>query len=211
MTRVVIADDPPFLCEGVKAVLAEEGMDVVAAVYDGDAALGAVAEHDPDVVILDVVMPGRDGIAVLQALRERGDQRPVVLLTAQLGDPQLVAAVRAGVNGIVLKQGGSSVLADAIRIACQGGQSIPSQLLSRALDFAAAGGAGADPMGPPSPREREIAKAAGRGLRNREIAERFGASEGAIRVSLYRIYEKLGVDNRTALALRLRDAGVEVD
>lgn len=211
MIRVVIADDHPFLCEGVKAVLGEEGMDVVAAVHDGDAALAAVAEHDPDVVILDVVMPARDGIAALQALRERGDQRPVVLLTAQLGDPQLVAAVRAGVNGIVFKQGGSTVLADAIRIVRQGGQSIPPHLLTRALDLAGSGDAATDLLARLTPREREIAKAAGRGLRNREIAERFTVSEGAIRVSLYRIYEKLGVDNRTALALRLRDAGVVLD
>ena len=209
MIRVVIADDHPFLCEGVKAVLGEEGMDVVAAVHDGDAALAAVAEHDPDVVILDVVMPGRDGVAALQALRARGDQRPVVLLTAHLADPQLVAAVRAGVNGIVFKQGGSAVLADAIRIVRQGGQSIPPHLLARALDLA--GNPRPDPLARLSPREREIAKAAGRGLRNREIAQRFAVSEGAIRVSLYRIYEKLGVDNRTALAISLRDAGVELD
>lgn len=211
MIRVLIADDHPFLCEGVKAVLGEEAMEIVGSVHDGDAVLEAVASLDPDVVILDVAMPKRDGIQTLQAMREQGDQRPVVLLTAQLGDPQLVAAVRAGVNGIVFKQGGSTVLAEAIRIVCQGGQSIPPHLLAHALDLAGSGGAQADPLARLTPREREIAKKAGLGLRNREIAERFSVSEGAIRVSLYRIYEKLGVDNRTALALRLRDAGVALD
>jgi two-component system nitrate/nitrite response regulator NarL len=207
MIRVLIADDHPFLCEGVKAVLGEAGMDVVDAVADGDAALEAISRFDPDVVILDITMPGRDGISTLQAMRENGDQRPVVLLTAHITDTQIVAAMKAGANSIVFKQGGSPVLADAIRMVHQGGQSIPPELIARAMETSARIALGGDPLARLSPREREIAKAVGRGMRNREIAEKFAASEGAIKVSLYRIYEKLGVDNRTALALRLREAG----
>jgi two-component system nitrate/nitrite response regulator NarL len=207
MTRVLIADDHPFLCEGVKAVLVEAGMTVVDTVGDGDAALDAIARHDPDVVILDVTMPGRDGISTLQAMREKADQRPVVLLTAHITDRQLVAAVRAGTNAIVLKQGASGVLADAIGIVRQGGQVIAPDLMARAVEASARLAVSRDPLARLSARERDIARAVGQGLRNREIAERFGVSEGAIKVMLYRVYEKLGVENRTMLALRLRESG----
>lgn len=206
MTRVLIADDHPFLCEGVKAVLTEAGMDVVATVHDGDAALEALESLDPDVAILDVAMPGRDGIATLEAIRARGDKRPVVLLTAHLGDARLVAAMRAGVNGIVCKQGGSGRLAEAIRIVCKGGQSIPAEMIGRAIDAAAREATTSDPLASLTPREREIARAVARGLRNRAIAESFDVTEGAIKVSLHRIYDKLGVENRTALALLIQGA-----
>lgn len=205
MTRVLIADDHPFLLAGVRAVLDAAGMDVVAAVADGDAALDAVAAHDPQVLVLDVNMPGRDGVAVLEALRDAEDWRSVILLTAELGDGQLLAALRAGVNGILGKQGGSRTLVEAIGIVVQGGQAIPPDLLTRALDLSGR----TDSVGmlaALTPRELALAKAAGSGLRNREIAEQMSMTEGAIKVALHRLYDKLGVTNRTELALLVRDS-----
>lgn len=205
MTRVLIADDHPFLLAGVRAVLDAAGMDVVAAVADGDAALDAVAAHDPQVLVLDVNMPGRDGVAVLEALRDAEDWRSVILLTAELGDGQLLAALRAGVNGILGKQGGSRTLVEAIGIVVQGGQAIPPDLLTRALDLSGR----TDSVGmlaALTSRELALAKAAGSGLRNREIAEQMSMTEGAIKVALHRLYDKLGVTNRTELALLVRDS-----
>jgi len=204
MTRVLIADDHPFLLAGVRAVLEAAGMEVVAAVSDGDAALDAVAAHDPQVLVLDVSMPGRDGVAVLEALRDANDWRPVLLLTAELGDGQLLAALRAGVNGILGKQGGSRTLVEAIGIVLQGGQAIPADLLARALDLSGRTDS-AGKLAALSPRELVLAKAAGSGLRNREIGEQLGMTEGAIKVALHRLYDKLGVTNRTELALLVRD------
>lgn len=205
MTRVLIADDHPFLLAGVRAVLEAAGMEVVAAVADGMAALEAVAQFDPQVLVLDVNMPGLDGVGVLEDLREHGDMRPVILLTAQLGDGQLLAALRAGVNGILGKQGGSRTLVEAIGIVVQGGQAIPPELLARALDLSGrADSAGL--LAALSPRELALAKAAGSGLRNREIGEQLGMTEGAIKVALHRLYDKLGVSNRTELALLVRDS-----
>lgn len=205
MTRVLIADDHPFLLAGVRAVLEAAGMEVVAAVADGPAALEAVAQFDPQVLVLDVNMPGLDGVGVLEDLREHGDMRPVILLTAQLGDGQLLAALRAGVNGILGKQGGSRTLVEAIGIVVQGGQAIPPELLARALDLSGrADSAGL--LAALSPRELALAKAAGSGLRNREIGEQLGMTEGAIKVALHRLYDKLGVSNRTELALLVRDS-----
>ncbi len=205
MTRVLIADDHPFLLAGVRAVLEAAGMDVVAAASHGDEALTAIAAHDPDVVVLDINMPGRDGIAVLEALRDQGDWRPVILLTAQLGDAQLVAALRAGVNGILGKQGGSRTLVEAIGIVQQGGQALGPELMARALDITRRGG-GAGGLAGLSPRELALARAAGSGLRNRDIAGQMGMTEGAIKVALHRLYDKLGVANRTELALLVRDS-----
>lgn len=205
MTRVLIADDHPFLLAGVRAVLEAGGLEVVAAVSDGDAALDAVTAHDPQVLVLDINMPGRDGVSVLEVLRDEGDLRPVILLTAELGDGPLLAALRAGVNGILGKQGGSRSLVEAIGIVLQGGQAIPAELLTRALDLSRRTD-GAAQLAALTPRELTLARAAGSGRRNREIACEMGMTEGAIKVALHRLYDKLGVSNRTELALLVRDS-----
>ena len=205
MTRVLIADDHPFLCEGVRAVLEGAGMTVVDIVADGDAALAALAVHDPDVLVLDANMPCRDGISTLRAMRSGDDWRPVIMLTAQLSDAQLVATLRAGVDGIVGKQGGSRTLVEAIGIVCRGGQSIAPELLARASDISARAERLA-PLERLSPRERQLVKAAASGMRNREIATQLAMTEGAIKVALHRLYEKLGVTNRTELSVLVRSS-----
>ncbi|MFN3517104.1 MAG: response regulator [Novosphingobium sp.] len=200
MTSVIIADDHPFLREGVRTVLTQAGLEVAAAVGDGDDALAAIEQHDPDVAILDVRMPGRDGIEALQALRQKGDQRPVILLTAVIEDRQLLEAMRAGVSGIVFKQGGESQLIEALEIVIKGGNAIPPELIGRALDQSQKPSL-PSPMSRLNERERRITEEVCLGKRNREIAENFGVSEGSIKVALHRIYDKLGVGSRTELTL----------
>jgi two-component system nitrate/nitrite response regulator NarP len=208
MTRVLIADDHPFLCEGVKAVLQIAGMDVVATEPDGDAAIAAIERLQPDVAVLDIKMPGRDGISTLQELRARGYALPVILLTAQITPRQVALANQARVEGIVLKQGGSEVLSAAIRTVVAGGTVIPPELAAEPGPATGAVSADVAALELLTPREREIARAAGMNHRNREIAEMYGVSEGAIKMALFRIYEKLGVKNRVDLVLRLRDLGL---
>lgn len=208
MTRVLIADDHPFLCEGVKAVLGSVGMEVVASLADGDAALAAIARHQPDVVILDINMPGRDGVSTLQEMRRQGDRRPVVILTANIGDARLLTAMEVGVNAVVCKQGGSTRLADVIRTVCAGGQSLPPELMARVGEPLPESGGLAARL---TPREREIVMAVAAGMRNREVAEARGVTEGAIKVSLFRIYEKLAVRSRAELILRMREMGMLLD
>lgn len=200
MTRVIIADDHPFLREGVRTVLTQAGLEVAAAVGDGDDALDAIERYDPDIAILDVRMPGRDGIEALQAMRRNGDQRPVILLTAVIEDRQLLEAMRAGVSGIVFKQGGENQLIEALHIVSKGGNAIPSDLIGRALDHSQKP-ATPTPMARLNERERQITEEVCQGKRNREIAEGLGVSEGSIKVALHRIYEKLGVGSRTELIL----------
>jgi len=200
MVPVLLADDHPFMRAGVEAVLRGSRFAIVATAGSGDEALAAVALHDPAICIFDVRMPGRSGVEALQVLRERGDTRPVVLLTAGLEDHSLLGAVRAGVNGIVLKDGAEDALLDALEKVEAGERSIPPSLLQHALDLSLAGST-ADPLAPLAPRERQIAAQVGRGLRNREIAEALAMSEGTVKVYLHTIYGKLGIKNRTELAL----------
>jgi two-component system nitrate/nitrite response regulator NarP len=160
----------------------------------------AVSRHDPEICIFDIRMPRRSGVEVLQAMREKGDTRPVVLLTAALEDHALLGAVRAGVNAIVLKDGAEDALLTALEKVAAGQKSIPEELLQRALDLSLTGGK-SDPLAPLAPRERQIASHVGRGLRNREIAEALAMSEGTVKVYLHTIYQKLGIKNRTELAL----------
>jgi two-component system nitrate/nitrite response regulator NarP len=110
MIPVLLADDHPFMRAGVEAVLRGTRFNIVGMANDGDEALELVARRDPTICIFDIRMPKKTGVEALQALRASGDMRPVVLLTAALEDRSLLAAVCAGVNGIVLKDGAEDAL-----------------------------------------------------------------------------------------------------
>lgn len=200
MINVLVADDHPFLRAGLEAVLRAAGMAVVASVGDGDAALALIAEEDPDVVVLDVAMPGRDGIATLAALRERGDTRPVVILTAHIDDQQLLAAIRHGASGIALKEDAEDFLIDCIRAASRGEKTVDPRLASRIMDLTS-GNTPARRVDALGRREKEIVERVARGLRNRQIGEELSLSEGSIKVYLHTIFEKLDVRSRTELAI----------
>ncbi|WP_066526487.1 response regulator transcription factor [Erythrobacter sp. CCH5-A1] len=200
MIDVLVADDHPFLRAGLEAVLRTAGMVVVASVGDGDAALAAIPETDPDVVVLDVAMPARDGVATLAAMREGGDERPVVILTASIDDEKLLAAIRHGASGIVLKEDAEDFLIDCIRNASAGQRTIDPRLASRITDLAS----GEKPqrrIDKLGRREKEIVERVARGLRNRQIGEELSMSEGSVKVYLHTIFEKLEVRSRTELAI----------
>jgi len=200
MTTVLIADDHPFLRAGVQAVLEPSQFEVAAAVSSGEEALAAVKAHDPEICIFDVTMPAPDGVEALKLMRQAGDQRPVVLLTAHIDDQRLTEAVAAGVNGIVSKDGAETVLADSLTRVLAGEQMIAPDLLARARQQA-------DRRSKPSPfavltpRERTIVALVMRGARNRDIAAQLGITEGTVKVYLHALYQKLSVENRTELAV----------
>lgn len=200
MTRVLLVDDHPFMRAGVEAVLRGSAFEIVGMADKGTDALAAVAAHDPDVCIFDVRLPGRSGVEVLERMRERGDNRPVVLLTAELEDAALLTAMKAGVNGVVLKDGAEDGLLSCLEAVADGRRSLPADLLQRALDLSLEGEP-RHPLAALSPRERQIAEHVSRGLRNREIADSLNMSEGTVKVYLHTIYQKLGIENRTELAL----------
>lgn len=210
MITVLLADDHPFMRAGVEAVLRGSRYELIATVADGNAALAEIVRHDPSICIFDVRMPVKDGVATLEAMRARGDHRPVVLLTAELEDRALYAAMKAGVNGIVMKNGAEDALIECLDTVYAGQRSIDQALLQRALDLSLDGGK-RDALARLAPRERQIAELVAQGLRNREIAERLVMSEGTVKVYLHGIYQKVGVENRTGLALKARDALPKAD
>jgi len=198
---VILADDHPLIRSGVEAALAGSGVDILASVGTGAEALAAIARCNPDVAILDVSMPEGTGIEVLRALRSRGDQRPVVILTAYLDDAALLAALDEGANGLVMKDDGIDELIACLDTVHQGGQHVSRELLDRAEEVRAQ--QASNPFKRLNAREAELAWMVGQGMRNREISERVGVSEGAVKFALHAVYRKLGVATRTELALLL--------
>ena len=203
MTNVLIADDHPLMLSGIEAVLRGTDYQVVARARDGDEALAAIDAHDPDILILDIKMPGRGGIDVLREIRSRGDRRPVVLLTANLDDSALMEGLDLDADGIVLKEGAETLIVSCLDKVRRGERWIGRDLLQRALDISRAAPS-QDPLAALSPRETLIAGLVSRGLRNKEIGRELGMTEGTVKIYLHRIYEKLGIENRVELAMLSR-------
>ena len=206
MTRVLLADDHPLMLSGIEAMLRGTNYEVVAKARDGAAALEMLPAVRADVLVLDLKMPERSGLDVLRTLRARGDQRPIVILTADLDDQSLMEAILLGVNGIILKEGAENLIVTCLDNVSRGERWIERSVLQRALDITMRNGAEPKgPLGSLAPRERAISRLVGSGLRNREIAEELGLTEGTVKVCLHRIYEKLEISNRTELAMLARE------
>jgi two-component system, NarL family, nitrate/nitrite response regulator NarL len=208
MKTVLIADDHPIMLSGIESLIAGAGYEVVSRVSDGAQVLSAVVATAPDILLLDVSMPGMTGIEVLRQLRAQGREAKVVLLTAQLDDEALLEALQLGADGIVLKNGGERSLLDCLEKVAAGGRWIPQDLLVRSSHLREE--QKSDPLNSLSDRERDVSRLVAQGLRNRAIADELGLSEGTIKVYLNRIYEKLGISSRTELLLAMsrdRNAG----
>jgi len=205
MPRILIADDHPFIIAGLEAILRDTSYRIVAKATDGQAALEAIANSDAEILVLDLAMPKRSGIDIIRAIRTRRDLRPVVLLTASLDDDKLLQALDLGVNGIVLKEGAQERLLECLEAVSRGRRWIEPALLEREAVLRD-GPQAADPLAVLAPRERAIVGLVAQGLRNRDIAEELGMTEGTIKVYLHRIYDKVDVSNRTELALLVRKA-----
>jgi len=206
MTRLLIADDHPFVIAGLEAILRDTAFDVVGTCADGQAVLDALPRLRPDLLLLDVSMPVCSGIDVLRILRSRGEKIAIVLLTAGLDDRQLIEAIEREADGIVLKESAKARLLDCLAAVREGGRWIEPDLLRRSVDVQRGVDCALDLLAPLSPSERAVVTLVGEGLRNKEIAARLGVTEGSIKVYLHRIYGKTGVNNRTELALKATGA-----
>lgn len=207
---VVIADDHPIVLDGLEQLFRMEGDVVIKArARDGQETLRSVRAHRPEVLVLDIRMPGLDGLGVLRALREEGHRTRVVLLTVSLEEEQLVEAVRLGVAGVVLKEMAPQLLLEAVRRVHAGGQYLEGGIVGRALRrMVQREEAAREAARLLTPRELEIVRMLADGLRNRAIAEKLFISEGTVKVHLHRIYEKLDVGGRLELVLYARRRGL---
>lgn len=205
MTSIMIADDHPIVVSGLETLLRKSGYAIAASVATGTAALEKIQESQPDILILDVQMPDRNGMDVLRILRSAGDQRAVVLLTAGIDDRQAAEALRLQVNGLVLKDSPPDQLLHCLNEVAQGRSWIDPDIAERVREMAAGGCLAPGPMESLSTREQAVVGLVVRGLRNREIASLLGIAEGTVKVHLHKVYEKLGVGSRTELVIYARD------
>ncbi|HUP24968.1 MAG TPA: response regulator transcription factor [Thermoanaerobaculia bacterium] len=208
--RVVLSDDHPIVLDGLEQLFAvENDFQVLARCRNGEETLEAVRRLSPDVLVLDIRMPGVDGLSVLQELEVAGLPTRVVLLTAAVGDEQLVEAIRLGARGVVLKETAPQLLVEAVREVHGGGEWLEKGLVGRALRRLMDRESGLrEAIQTLTTRELEIARLVAEGLRNRAIGERLFITEGTVKIHLHRIYEKLGVDGRLELALYAREKGL---
>jgi len=210
MIRLVLADDHPIVLNGLAQLFQlEADFEVLALCPDGEQALQAVRQHRPDLLILDLKMPVKDGLAVLREIRAEGASPHVILLTAALDDSEVFEAVRLGVDGVVLKETAPDVLLRAVRQVNAGGQWLEKrsvgQALQRTFDREADARGVAAVL---TPRELEIARMVASGLRNKEISDRLHISEGTVKIHLHNIYDKLKVPGRLELAFYLQKKGL---
>lgn len=200
MTSILIVDDHPMIRWAISRLAGRNAFQTIAQAEDAMEALSAIAAHNPDIVILDLAMPGGSGMEVLRETRSNGDDRSIVILTAEIDDQRLSAALDLGVDGIVLKNSDPAHLIQCLTCVREGGRWIDPVLERRAETATEAGSSRKL-----SPRETEVMALVAKGLRNREIAVELGITEGTVKVFLHSIFDKMGVSNRTELALRSRD------
>jgi two-component system response regulator DesR len=195
---VVLAEDQGMVLGAFAALLRlEPDLEVVATATDGHAALAAVLEHRPDVLVTDVEMPGMTGLDVAAALRREGPPTRIVIVTTFGRSGYLRRAMDSGVSGYVLKDAPIDQLVDVVRRVHAGERVVDPQLAMAAWDAA-------DPM---TDRERDVLRLAADGLPNGDIAARLHLAEGTVRNYLSTAISKLGVRNRIEAARLARDRG----
>lgn len=216
--RVLLVDDDPLVRSGLRLMLAgDPGLEVVGDLEDGAELATAVRDLAPDVVLLDVRMPGIDGLTALRALRATAaaDRGPAVLILTTLAtDAVLLDALRAGAAGFLLKHTPPKQIVAAVRAAAAGDPTVSPDALRRLIQHVATEG------GPPADRdeaeriaqlterERDVAAAVADGLGNADIANRLHLSQGTVKTHLSSALAKLGLDNRTQLAIVAQRAGL---
>jgi DNA-binding NarL/FixJ family response regulator len=205
-------DDQALVRGGLRALLGLfEGIEVVAEAEDGDAAITAVLSSRPDVLLLDVRMPRKNGVEVIQHLAKQNSLPPTLLLTTFDDDSALVSGVKAGARGYLLKGVSPETLIEAIRVVAAGGTYLYSPLVSDKARGSAKGSWQDDAFDSPeslTEREREVLQLMASGINNREIADALLLSEGTVKNHVSSIFSKLGVSDRTKAVLQAMAKGL---
>jgi DNA-binding NarL/FixJ family response regulator len=207
---LVLTDDHPLILDGMENLFRlEKDFKVVARCLDGDETVKAVRKHKPDVLVLDIRMPGTDGLSLLRGMKKEKLSTRVVLLTGALDEDELAEAVRLGVRGLVLKEMAPKLLVQCIRQVHAGELWLEKRSVTNALEKLLQREAGQREIAQLlTPREIEIVKQVAAGLRNIEIAKRLFISEGTVKMHLHNIYQKLGVDSRINLTRYAQEKGL---
>jgi DNA-binding NarL/FixJ family response regulator len=193
MTRVLVVDDQRLVREGLTALLElVDDLQLVAVAEDGAQALPLVARHRPDVVLMDLRMPGMDGVEATRRIRRDHPEVEVVVLTTHADDDSILAALRAGARGYLTKDAGVTEIARAVAAAAAGQALLDPQVQDRLLQ----GLSGERSPGPLTDRETEVLTLIAGGLSNAEIAARLVLSEATVKSHINRIFAKTGARDR---------------
>jgi DNA-binding NarL/FixJ family response regulator len=221
MIRIGLIDDQAMVRVGLKMILEAEGdISVVCEAADGADAVRMVAEHSPDVILMDVRMPGTDGLAATKQVIEASPEARIVILTTFDDDEYLYGALRAGASGFLLKSADGDTLANAVRVVAAGEALLAPEVTRRVIQkFASAPepDAGVTPhepsaeaIGDLSDREVEVLQLLARGLSNQEIASELFVSNTTVKTHVSHILTKLGVRDRVQAVVEAYDSGIVV-
>lgn len=200
--RVVLADDHPLTRAGLKSYLdSEKEIELIGEAEDGQRALEMIRELEPDVVLLDIRMPKMDGVTVARMIKDSGIDVNIIMLTSYDAQQYVLASLRNGAKGFILKTAPPDELARAIMVVSKGGLFLDSEV---------AGAVGEDELMPEtiSAREREVLLLAARGFSSKEVASKLFISERTVQTHLASIYDKLGARNKTESLLLALKYGV---
>ena len=213
--RILMVDDQQLMLEGLRTLLEMEfDMEVVAEVENGEAAVNAYQTHQPDVVLMDIRMPGMDGVEATRRICARWPSARVIILTTFDEDAYVFEGIRAGAVGYLLKAIKSAALAQAIRTVVSGGSIMEPSVARKVMKEFSTRVAHSQSDGkggltePLTEREQTILQLIAIGLTNREIAVRLSLAHGTIKNYVTIILQKLGVRDRTQAALRARELGL---
>jgi len=201
--RVLIADDHQVVRAGLEQLLATApDIELVAMAADGAEAVALVVEHQPDIVLMDLSMPGVDGVAATRRIVEGSTATQVVVLTSFSDRQRILDALDAGAAGYVLKHAAPDDLLDAIRAAHEGGAPLDPKAARVVLDRQRSSAGTPAKM---SDREVEVLRLVASGLANKNIARELGIAERTVKAHLTSIFQRIGVTDRTQAALWARD------
>ncbi|MFC7327933.1 response regulator [Marinactinospora rubrisoli] len=217
MIRVLLADDEPLIRAGVRAILqADPEVDVVAEAADGRTAVESARSHRPDVALLDIVMPGLDGLAAAAEIRRLLPGTAVIMLTTFSEDEYIARALSGGASGFLLKTGDPQELLAGLRAVTEGAAYLSPRIAKRVItefsggtgDRMSAHARARDRVAALTAREREVLALVGRGMSNAEIGRRLHVVEGTVKVFVSTILRRLEVRNRVQAAIIAYQAGL---
>jgi DNA-binding NarL/FixJ family response regulator len=208
--KLLIADDHPVVRDGLSGMFAADpGFEVLGEAADGAEAIRLAQALRPDVILMDLRMPGTDGVTAITELARRGVAARVLVLTTYDTDSDVLPAIEAGATGYLLKDAPRAELVRAVRAAAQGeavlSPSVAARLMSRVRTPATPHAPGAEPL---SQRELEVLELVAAGTTNREAAARLFISEATVKTHLLHIYAKLGVSDRAAAVAEAFNQGL---
>jgi two-component system, NarL family, response regulator YdfI len=197
--RILVADDHLIIRQGLRLILeTEPNFELVGEAADGAEAVRLCADLKPQVVLMDLRMPGMDGLTAIERLREVQPEIAVVILTTFNEDDLMMRGLRAGAKGYLLKDTDRETLFNTIRVAARGETLLRPEIIARVLSKTGTGNVRTEVESDLTERELEVLRGVAQGERSKEIAARLGISERTVKAHLASIYNRLGVDSRAA-------------